>query len=254
MATSPNAPSRNPANPRHGCMICATLSPRQVLELDQLLGDPAMWPSTVFNLMGKPEGGLPASYRRYGAERVGREWLDSHGFEHIGKLPLRRHIRYDVVHVAKDPTDLIEIGLIARSKSHRLPTSPVIDRTAFITYFNSGIQVGAAAHQLLAEQINKLIDEDKPVPTSLLTKLAEMGSQFARTQAQLIARGVRFTEDDDEDEAFRGKPDDLPSPPIGGHTRIRTIDGERRPIADEGRKDREEYARRRADEGRDGID
>ena len=142
--------------------------------------------------------------------------------------------------------------MTTKAKGRRLPTSPTLDAGQFITYFNSGIQVGIASHQLIVDRINKLLDDDKEVPIRLLEKLADMGAAFAKTQAQLMARGVRFEADPHEDESFMGSDDERPSTRIG-HARIRTVEGERRPIADEGPKDRDAVNKRQLERGGDPI-
>lgn len=236
------------------CGICDTLPPSSLMELDALLGDPAAWPSSVWGLFDPPKGGLPASYRRFGAQRVGREWLDRHGWDGITTGTLRRHIRYDVAHVTRDVAELVTVGIISTTRTQtRIPTTPTIDAGAFISYFNAGVQMGAAAQRLLAERINAAIDAgDEPDP-KLVMKLADMGASFAKTQATLVAKGLKFGEDESEDEAFRGSEDDLPSPRMG-HQRVRTVNGERQVVRDEGPKDRERYNKRAREEGSTGFE
>lgn len=229
------------------------MSPTALLELDSLIGDPAAWPSTVWGLFEPPKGGLSASYRRYGAQRMGQEWLARNGYNFTTGA-LRRHIRYDVAHVARDAAELAQVGVITLSNPRtRIPTAPTIDSGAFIRYFNAGIQMGEAAQRLLAERINAAIDKGEEPDPKLVLKLAEMGAAFARTQAGLVAKGLKFGQEEDEDDAFRGSADDLPSPRMGHH-RVRTVDGERRPVTDEGPADRAHFNRRAAEEGRAPLD
>lgn len=241
-------------NPQGWCAVCARLSPSQLLELDAIIGDPAGWPVTVWAMFEPPKGGLPASYRRYGAQRMGREWLDAHGYEKIGDPALRKHIRFDVAHVARDAADLVKLGIIRQATpATRIPTNPTIDGAAFIRYFNSGIQMGEAAQRLLAERINAAIESGEVPDTKLVMKLADMGASFARTQAALMVRGLKFGQDENEDDAFRGPEDELPSERIRDH-RIRTINGERRPVLDKGSVDRERYRKRAEQEGSEGLE
>lgn len=233
------------------CRICESLSPAQLLELDTLIADPLHWPSTIWGLFTPPKGGLPASYRRFGAQRVASDWLEARGFDDIQTGAIRHHVRYDVQHVTRDPAEIVATGLIAASRTQtRIPTNPGLDTGAYIRYFNAGIQMGESAMTLMAERINRLLDEGKPVPDALVMKLADMGAQFAKTQAALVAKGLKMSEDEDEDDAFRGK--DTPSPRVG-HTRVRTIDGEARAVHDEGPADRARYNERARQEGRDEI-
>lgn len=235
------------------CDVCTKLSPVQLLELDTVVGDPAGWPVTIWAMFKPPEGGLPASYRRYGAQRMGREWLDKHGYGHITDGRLRLHIRYDVSHVARDATDLVKIGIIRKTSTQtRIPTAPVIDGAAFIRYFNAGIQMGEAAARMMAERINAAIESGEDADPKLVMKLADMGAAFAKTQASLMAKGLKFGQDENDDDAFRGAADDLPVK-IGNNA-IRTIDGERRPVADAGPADRERYRKRAEQEGSEGLE
>jgi len=236
------------------CDVCNKLSPMQLLELDTVIGDPAGWPVTIWALFEPPTGGLPASYRRFGAQRMGREWLDKHGYASITDGRLRTHIRFDVAHIAHNVSDLVKLGLIRKTNTQtRIPTNSTIDGAAFIRYFNSGIQMGEAAQRLLAERINAAIESGEEADTRLVMKLADMGAAFARTQATLMAKGLKFGQDANDDDAFRGAPEDLPSPRIG-HNRIRTIDGERRPVLDQGPADRERHRKRAEQEGSEGLE
>ena len=235
------------------CDVCDKLSPMQLLELDTVIGDPAGWPMTIWAMFTPPEGGLPASYRRFGAQRMGREWLDSHNYGYITEGRLRMHIRYDVAHIARDASDLVKIGILRKTGSQtRIPTAPTIDGSAFIRYFNAGIQMGEAASRLMAERINRAIESGEDADPKLLMKLADMGAAFAKTQASLMAKGLKFGQDENDDDAFRGPAEDLPV--RIGQVAIRTIDGERRPVVDKGPADRDRYRKRAQQEGSEGIE
>ncbi len=232
------------------CAICSRLRPEELLELDLLVGDPTRWPSTVWGIFNPPRGGLPASYRRFGAVRMGRDWLDRHGYADMPTVTLRRHVRFDVVHKATDTADLVELGVIAVSDSRtRIPVNPQIDATAVIEYFNAGVQMGGAALRMAAERINAMADAGIPIDTKTLLEMAKLGTRLATTQASLQVRGAKFTHGgEDEDEHWRGSADNLPSTRIQHH-RIRNIDGEVRPVLDEGPADREDYNERARREG-----
>jgi hypothetical protein len=235
------------------CAVCDRLSPTQLLELDTIVGDPAVWPVSVWSIFEPPKGALPASYRRFGAVRMGRDWLDANGYNDIFDGQLRKHIRYDVVHVARDAGELASIGLIRQTRPKTtIPTASTLDTGAFIRYFNAGIQMGEAAARLMAERINAAIEAgDEPDP-KLVMKLADMGASFAKTQASLMSKGLKFGQEENEDDAFRGSAETLPSANIG-HTRVRLIDGERRPVRDRGPADRERHRRRAEEEGSEGL-
>lgn len=239
-----------------GCAICNRLSPNELLELDQVAGDPATWPSSVWGILAPPRGSaLPASYRRYGAEEMSRRWLEAHGYGDIAsKYVLRRHIRYDVVHLPRDAADLVEIGVMAGTRTSQalIPAVPRMDPEAFLTYFNRGITMGNSALELLTHRINGYIEKDEDPPERLVLELAKLGAKLATTQAQLRQRGMRFGEDENEDDAFRGGAE-LPSERIGHH-RIRTVGGERRPVRDEGQADRDVFNARSREEGSPTLD
>lgn len=236
------------------CDVCQRLSPTDLLELDALVGDPTRWPSTIWSFFSPPANGLPASYRRFGAMRVGRDWLDGHGWGEITNQTLRRHIRYDVPHVAVTPDELVKVGLIrsTSAKTGLIPVNPALDAGAVIRYFNAGIQMGEAALRLTAERINRIMAEGGEPDPKLVLKLADLGSKLAVAQASLQTRGAKFTgEVDDEDDAFRGS--DVPGQRIGAH-RSRTIEGEVRMVQDKGPADRERYNERAREEGSPVLD
>jgi hypothetical protein len=228
------------------------MRPQDLLELDALLGDPARWPASVWGIFKPPEGGLPASYRRHGAQRMGRDWLDAHGYGSVTNSALRGHIRYDVAHVPRDVAELYQLGLIRSTHANRrIPADPErLDATAALRYFNLGIQSGITAHQLLIDRLNGQIERGEQPDSKLLLELVKQGAAFAKTQATLQAKGLKFGDKDDEDDGFRGSDEDKPGPRIG-HGRERTMeDGTRRHVRDEGPADRAKFNARAEQEGR----
>lgn len=236
------------------CTICGSLSPQQLLDLDRLIADPLRWPKTVWGMFSPPKGGLPASYRRWGAERMALDWYRMQGLEPPVRKTLRAHIRYDVDHVARTPADLYAAGVIrkGRAEPRRLPEDTVLDAGAFVGYFNTGVQVGKAAFEAIVRQINDDIEAGIEVDPKTLLTLAQLGAKFASQQATLVSKGMRFGEDEHEDDGFRGDPDELPK--RIDKTTIRQIDGHRSSIKDAGRADRAEYAERVAREGGPSFD
>lgn len=235
------------------CGVCDNMRPADLMELDTLLGDPARWPRSVWGIFRAPENGLPASYRRFGAVKMGLEWLAEHGYHSITKGQLRSHIRYDVVHVPRDVADLAQLGLIRHTHSNRrIPVEPRLDPGKAIEFFNTGIQAGIVANQILIERLNEQLERGEQPDTKLLMKLADQGAAFAKTQATLQAKGLKFGSGEDEDEGFMGGDDDRPSERIG-HTRIRKIEGKRQAIRDEGPADRAKFNERAEQEGREPI-
>lgn len=233
------------------CTICKTLPPDLLVDLDLLLADPRRWPSTVWRVFDPPRGALPASYRRYGAVNAGLGWLKEQGWDdRITVRMLRRHYRYDVPVVAIDPAELVARGVIAAGGRGARTAPDPIDPTAFMRYYAVGIQLGIQGLELLTKRISKLIDEDKEVPLPLLKQIVDTGAKLAMSQAAIRAAGKPWREeDDDENEGFRVGAGDDPSPRIG-HSRVRTIDGERVPVIDEGPADRAAYNDRAREEGR----
>lgn len=232
------------------CQICDTLPPQKLMELDAIIGDPAAWPITIWGIFEPPKGQLSASYRRHGATAMARDWLDREGIKWITMQTIRKHVRFDVVHIPRDASDLIQLGIVAEAGTQRtrIPTAPTIDAGAFIRYFNAGIQMGEAATRLLAERINAMIERGEEPDPKLVMKLADMGAAFARSQAALMARGLKFGEEEDDDAAFMGSDEERPGPRIG-HSRVKMVDGERRPVHDEGPADRAKHRKRREAEG-----
>ena len=106
-------------------------------------------------------------------------------------------------------------------------------------FFKTGMQVGHTALEKIQERLN---DPDKEPSVSLLMAAANLGAQLAKAQAAIVTKGMRFVlEDDGAIAGFMGADDDdAPSPRFGSY-RVRTIEGERRPVRDEGPADRMQY-------------
>lgn len=234
---------------RPHCAVCETLPPGDLLELDVVVGDPLRWPATLWGILPAPVNGLPASYRRHGAYRMGSEWLDAHGYSGaFSAQALRRHIRYDVPVQQVDMAKLIESGLVVRRAE--LPpvghTSTPIDPLAFVTLYDKGIKLGIKGFESLARQVDAILDRGDEVPLKLVKQLTDAGIRLATSQATIKAAGKPFGDADlDENSAFMGR--DVS--PRMGHSRVRVIDGERRPVVDEGKADRDHYNERAAQEG-----
>ena len=229
------------------CGVCDTLPPGDLIELDLILGDPLRWPKTIWNGFSPPAGGLPPTYRKYGAERMGDEWLKAHGYE-ISKMALMRHFERDVPLQVVDVDELVSRGLIALAKpSTNLAKVPEpIDPLQYITFYNEGIKIGIKALGLLSERVQALIDKGEEVPLPLIKMMMDAGLKLAGSQAAIKAAGKPFGTVVDEDDAFRGG-DDI-SPRFGSY-RVREIDGEQRPVFDEGLPDRTRYNEQAEQEG-----
>jgi hypothetical protein len=235
------------------CWICTNLKPFDLVELDRILGDPLCWPRTIWTAMGKPPvGGLPYSYRRYGALGMGREWLMSHGYEYpdgaVGKMRLYRHFRNHVPLHEVDVDELIRSGIIAPMKYDKdVQLAAPLDPLAYISFYNDGIKAGLRALGLLSNKVQALIDANEEVPLPLLKMLLDAGLKLSASQAGIKASGKPFGDDDHhENEAFRGG-DDIS--PRFADVHVREIDGESRPVADGGPAERKRGNERARQEG-----
>lgn len=236
---------------RQGCAVCNSLPPGDLVELDLIMSDPLRWPVTIWGMFKPPQGSLPISYRRMGAMRMGRGWLDEHGWSgQFSNGQLRTHLRYDVPVLSTDVDELIARGLVAQTtaaNSRPGSSSDAIDPLAYIKLYNKGIELGLRGLDLLATRIEGMIARGDEVPLPLIKMITDAGIKLAQSQASIKAARRPFgNEDGDENDAFRGG-DDI-SPKMGHH-RVRTIAGERRPVVDEGMADRARYNERAAHEG-----
>lgn len=228
------------------CTICDALPPGELVELDLILGDPARWPATLFDAFGgPPEGALPVSYRRFGAMSMGLDWLAAHGYEgRFTKGNLRTHLRYDVPVLEVNIDELVARGVIGKANhrtSRTLVAGEAIDPLAYVGFYNEGIKLGRRGLELMGQRVDELVERKEEVPLGLIKMIIDAGLKLATSQAAIVASGKRMGDDGDEDDAFRtGGDEQKPSGKLGHH-RIRTIDGEARPIADQGPADRARY-------------
>lgn len=261
-AARPTPAQRLSAN----CHVCASLPAPRLIELNALLADPAEWPKNLLDGWDVPARAMPARMREWGGVELGIDILRQLGVK-CTKAQMARHFTLHVAHVVKNPD---EVGQVARMGTAPPPgspadlairraaddvsvqvvdTLPVIRPRMFVDYYAKGIQLGVFALETLQARIRKMQQEGKEVPDATLWKLADLGSKLAQHQASLVARGQRATEaDDDEVGGFRDSAAPLPSERFG-NLRIREVDGERRPIVDEGRADRIDYNERARQEG-----
>lgn len=232
---------------RSGCKVCDTLLPGDCIDLDLLLADPMRWPETVWQGFRPPEGGLPASYRRFGAMQMGVEWLHGHPEYSITKGALRSHLRYDVPVIDADPEALVARGLITRGDGPSTPKGldQPIDPRAYIGLYNDGIRLGRQGLLLLEQRVNDLIAKKEDVPVSLIKMVLDAGLKLAMSQAQIVSRGHQFAGAEEEDDAFR--PDE--SGPRFGDFRVRVIEGKARAVVDRGRADLADYNAKADEEG-----
>jgi hypothetical protein len=244
---------------RIGCPLCDKLAPGELVDLDLLMGDAGLWPDTVWGIFSPPKGPPSPLRLRFGARNVALSWLFAHGYVGMFKnREIDHHYRFDVPVVATSAADLFKRGLIesvhprGHSPTTDLTVPEAIDPKAFLTFFNRGIILGNRALELLATRLEAITAEGGEVPFALLGKLVEQGSKLATTQATLTARGLRMGDEGDAEEGFRSGSQPLPSDRIAHH-RIRTIEGQRVVVVDEGQKDREHFSERDVAEGGRGL-
>jgi hypothetical protein len=238
------------------CTLCKTVDVAELVRLDLTIGDPARWPRTLWQEHGwsPPKGLLPPHYRAWGAQAIARDWLNRHGYEDIGDSTIRTHLRH-VAKVARRPAELADTGLIAGEPMTKgIPSMRSIDPNAYLAYYAKGVALGLRGLALLEKRIDDMEARKVEVPLDLIKMLVEAGSKLSTSQAQIKSRGVKLHEDNDDD-AFRR----AASPEVDGevtrigHNRIRTVEGEARPIPDGGRGDRADYNKRAENEGLPGL-
>lgn len=239
-------------SPRVGsCRVCDTLNADDRLELDYLLADPRRWPREVLGRWQLPPGILPARYKAWGAVAVGMAWLAAHGRADIKRSAVFRHWRFDVPRIASSPEDMVAQGMPARTPRDLPEPSGVVDPRRYLAYYAKGIEVGIKGLDLLLTRIEALQHENKPVPENLMKLAIDAGQRLAVSQASLQRSGAMFHDDEAEDDSFlaAGREEG----PRFAHHRIRVIDGEARPVADQGPADRATYDARARREGGAGL-
>jgi hypothetical protein len=229
-----------------GCAVCMAVPPVGLIELDLILADPLRWPATVWGSFTPPVGGLPSTYRRFGAMAMGEAWLaERHPELGISKVQLRRHLEQDVPPQAADLDGLVARGLVSRGEGESASMPQKLDPLAYMRLFNKGILLAERSVDLMSQRIEHAEALGEEVPAAQLERLASLGIGLAKTQALIIAKGQRIGEASDEDDGFRAKE----ASPRMGHSRVRQIEGENRPVHDEGQADRDHYNERARDEG-----
>jgi len=238
------------------CAICKEVDVVELTRLDLTIGDPARWPRTLWKEHGwePPKGLLPPNYRQWGARAVARDWLNSHGYEDIKDRTINTHLRH-VARIARRPAELADTGLIAGEPVTKgMPNPRAVDPNAYLAYYAKGVQMGLRGLELLERRIARIEEDGGEVPLDLIKMLVEAGAKLSTSQAQIRSRGVKMHEDSDDD-AFRraASPETDGEVPRVGHVRVRTIDGESRPVRDVSRSDRAAYNERAKREGNPGI-
>jgi hypothetical protein len=235
------------------CAVENALGMEASLELDAYLADPTGWPAATWPKGFKVPRVLPASMRQWGAVTIGLAWCADRGVQ-VSKKQMDRHVREHVPWVVMSPEQVAELGTDLSSNTRDLPaerTKSAVDLANPITYqrlYTRGLAIGDRSLELLAERIEEMVESGVPPSTDLLTKLADLGTKLAMSQASLILRGIGRQEREDEIEGFRSGSSPLPSERFGDH-RVRVVEGVARPVVDRGPSDRVEYNKRAAQEG-----
>ncbi len=231
------------------CRVCEELEPAVVDELNLIMADPMRWPKTLFEQWPEKPKGLPNRYRHWGALETGGEFLRTHGLE-IDRRVLSRHYEYHVTRLAVDVQALARRGMV--DDPEHPTTLSAIDPLLFLRYFERGVTLASKTLDEIDRQIDVYIKHDPPlpVPVELLKLAAETGTKLALTGANIQARGQKIGPKANANDAFRRAAGAKKVGPKIGHYRVTVVDGESRPIYDEGPKDRAEYNEKAAREGR----
>ena len=243
-----NTPRREP---RLRCYVCKSLPEPELLEFNALLGNPDEWPSNLLAEWDVPKKLVPGRMRRWGGLALGVDYFKRKGIP-ITRDKMLYHFTNHVVHIATTPKQVIEVGKMAMSDrvdpNSQTSLMPAIRPRLYIDYYSKGIQLGVYALDELKARIHRMEEKGEAVPDKVLWQLADLGAKLSQSLAGMAARGSRQEQDDDEVGGFREGSAPLPSQRFGG-SRIRTIEGEARPVVDEGRADRMAYNERARQEG-----
>lgn len=231
------------------CQVCTKVPASELMELNALLADPDQWPKNILDGWVIPKNVLPGSIRQFGGEAMGMQWLKDHGFPDIPRKSMEHHFHTHVVHIAKNDKDTAELGKMVTARSDpNLAIMPSMRPGLFIDYYATGIQLGVYALEKLKSDIIELEQSGEKIPHRTLWQMAELGAKLSMSQAAMLSRGQKIEETGDEMAGFRAGEAPLPSQKFGDH-RVRTIDGEARPVTDRGKADRDTYNKRAKQEG-----
>lgn len=231
------------------CKVETMLGMEDALLLDAFLSDPKQWPKAIFEGWDLPVGPLPGNFRSWGATKIGMEWCESRGHK-VRRADMEKHVAEHVPILPYSTDDYAERGAPKDDMGRAVvPT----DAISYIEVFKKGLSVGYTALDALEQRVNKMIEAGQSVPIDLALEMAKLGTKLATAQASIMAKGARMGgEQDEEIEGFRSGTAPLPSQRLGHH-RIRIIDGQARPIRDEGPSDRHEYNERAEQEGGEAL-
>ena len=223
------------------CTLCK-MPEKEIVELDLLMdtAEPDL-DSKLFGDLEVPPEHLPAGWQRWGKIRKVQIWLEERGIK-VRRDQLIGHFERHLPAVREyDGKRVLADG----SEAPSVP-SPLKASIEYHAFFKIGMESGHRALDLLAARME---DPENPPSSELLLKIATIGTRMAVAQAGIVTRGNRFTVDDeDAASGFMYGNEEPPSQRFGGH-RVRTIEGKRVPVMDEGPVDRARYNERARKEG-----
>lgn len=223
------------------CKVCA-LPEKELVEVDLLLATPpTALDAKLFGDLDVPPPDLPAEWKRFTNIRKVQVWLEERGHK-IARQSLVAHYNKHLTAVAfkSDSDRALTTGRLSDGSLAPVDPEPLKMAIEYHQYFKSGMRMGHRALELIEQRLN---DPEKPPTQTLLLAAANLGAQLAKAQAAIVTKGMRFVlEDDGAIEGFMGgdDDDDAPSPRFGSY-RVRTVEGERMAVRDEGPADRVKY-------------
>lgn len=230
---------------RNRCPVC-NLPEHVLVQVDTMLATPKEeLLSELFD--GVPEEDIPANAYRWTSLTHALQWLDERGFvvkgrgkKGISKGALQLHFDKHLPLVPMNRQEIARTGYLSTGQPAPESPEPYMAAIQFHAYYKLGMDIGFKALRKLEERLDDL------TPTQQLA-VAKIGQQLAQSQASIFARGQRF--DVEDDDAMSGFLDDEDISPRFGSIRVREVDGEMRPVRDEGPADRERFNRRARQEG-----
>ena len=240
--------SRLLADMAQSCKVCRTLGAIQVVELDGIMGDPQRWNiDTAYGAL------MPAKFtqaaRKVGAVNVGLEWIHKQGYAMVNRQDVLRHYTRHTPLIAQSLEEYAEFAVIGDPTSrHRR----VAGLAGVGEVYNKAVDLGVMSLTLLIARLEERIRRGDQVPSSELMAYAEYGAKLAMSAAGLRRAGASpFGNERTAYDGFRGGEGE-PGERIAG-TRMRVVNGEKRPVVDRGPKDRERYNERARTEGREQL-
>lgn len=225
------------------CKVCG-MPERDLVQLDLLLSTPPEEiDAKLFGDLGVVPPDLPAEWKRFGALRKAQLWLEERGYA-FTRQTLVAHFNQHLPAVwVSDSDRALQTGRLSDGTPAPTAPEPLKMAIEYHAFFKMGLQAGFRALEMLVQRL----EAPEAPSNALLLQIAHIGKGLAQAQAAIVTKGMRFVmEDDDAIGGFMGE--DETSPRFGAY-RVRTIEGKRVPVHDEGPADRREYNERAREEG-----